>query len=147
MCDHTNDPGGREAAMTVVVRDESGTPTAWCDPCIAPVVAALNAGGVRTVASCCGHGKNDPSIALADGRWVTITHEAPTPYGHRREQAREQALVDAFWAVHAGRFHGRDSEYGVDTFYAGTNAAKRAIENLRGTSIIRPWGREDEHRD
>lgn len=27
-----------------------------CDPCIADLVAALNAGGLRTVASCCGHG-------------------------------------------------------------------------------------------
>lgn len=42
------------------------------DCCIAAVVAALNAGGIRTVASCCGHGRKPGSIALDDGRWLLI---------------------------------------------------------------------------
>lgn len=42
-----------------------------CDPCLAPIVAALNAGGLVTVASCCGHGGLPPWIALADDSvWV-----------------------------------------------------------------------------
>ncbi len=44
----------------------------WCDPCLAPIVKALNDGGVRTVASCCGHGATLGSIALADGRVLAI---------------------------------------------------------------------------
>lgn len=47
------------------------------DACIAPLVRALNAGGIRTVASCCGHGKRPGRIALADGRelFIASTYE------------------------------------------------------------------------
>lgn len=41
------------------------------DWCIHQIVAALNAGGVETVACCCGHG--DPGrIDLADGRVLVV---------------------------------------------------------------------------
>lgn len=75
MCNHEN----REAAMVVI---DPGTPErhgrdgVWCDPCLAPLVKALNDGGVRTVASCCGHGAHAGSIALADGRWLHIATAA-----------------------------------------------------------------------
>jgi hypothetical protein len=52
--------------------DVEAAPGIWCDPCIVPLVQALNAGGVRTVASCCGHGRNVGSICLADGRVLAI---------------------------------------------------------------------------
>lgn len=42
------------------------------DWCIHQIIAALNAGGVRTVASCCGHGKRSGSILLEDGRRLVI---------------------------------------------------------------------------
>jgi len=42
------------------------------DRCLAPVVSALNAAGVWTTASCCGHGKRPGTIALVDGRECTI---------------------------------------------------------------------------
>lgn len=60
----------RERNMLVVA------PNVWCDPCIAPIVAALNAGFVDTVASCCGHGRRPGSIALKDGRWLIIVDDA-----------------------------------------------------------------------
>jgi hypothetical protein len=66
MCDHSNDPGGREAAMA------EAYPGTWCDPCIAPLVKALNESAISTVASCCGHGKRPGKIALADGRELLI---------------------------------------------------------------------------
>jgi hypothetical protein len=75
MCDHTNDPGGRESAMVVL---DPGTPErhgrdgVWCDPCLVPLVKALNDGGVRTIASCCGHGDADGWIGLEDGRQLGI---------------------------------------------------------------------------
>ena len=47
------------------------------DYCIAHIVAALNAGGVRTLASCCGHGKKDGSIILEDGRELVIRNREP----------------------------------------------------------------------
>jgi hypothetical protein len=42
------------------------------DWCIHHIVAALNAGGIETVASCCGHGKMDGRIDLKDGRVLVI---------------------------------------------------------------------------
>lgn len=42
------------------------------DSCIANIVKALNEGGVLTTGSCCGHGKKDGSILLADGRELVI---------------------------------------------------------------------------
>lgn len=51
------------------------------DRCIAPLVAALRTAGYETVGSCCGHGKSDPHVLLADGRRVTLldrpSKEAP----------------------------------------------------------------------
>lgn len=62
----------REAAMVVIKRDDSGRPTIWCDPEIVDLVRALNDGGVKTVASCSGHGIKHGNIALADGRELII---------------------------------------------------------------------------
>lgn len=42
------------------------------DACIAGLVRALNEGGVRTVASCCGHGVRNGSIVLSDGRELRV---------------------------------------------------------------------------
>lgn len=39
---------------------------------IAPIVAALNAAGVATRASCSGHGHRPGNIALRDGREIII---------------------------------------------------------------------------
>jgi hypothetical protein len=42
------------------------------DLCIADIVACLNAGNIKTVASCCGHNKGDGIISLEDGRELRI---------------------------------------------------------------------------
>ena len=42
------------------------------DFCIADIVAALNAANIKTVASCCGHGKQSAIISLDDNRQITI---------------------------------------------------------------------------
>lgn len=44
----------------------------YIDGCISHIVAALNAGGIRTVASCCGHGGLIGNIVLEDGREIGI---------------------------------------------------------------------------
>ena len=44
------------------------------DFCIHQIVAALNAGGIRTVASCCGHEKMSGRIDLEDGRTLLIAN-------------------------------------------------------------------------
>lgn len=46
------------------------------DSCIAPIVKALNEGGIDTTASCCGHGKTPGRIDLADGRILVVDFEA-----------------------------------------------------------------------
>ena len=47
---------------------------AWkpIDPCIAPLVKELNEAGMITVGSCCGHGVEDGTIALLDGRELVV---------------------------------------------------------------------------
>lgn len=42
------------------------------DRCIAPIVKALDAGGVYMTGSCCGHGKRNGEILLADGRILRV---------------------------------------------------------------------------
>jgi hypothetical protein len=68
----------REAKMVVIARDEAGRPSVWCDPCLAPVIRALNDAGIATVASCCGHGRRPPTIALASGQWLVIAPDNDT---------------------------------------------------------------------
>lgn len=49
------------------------------DACLAPLVKALNEGGITTASSCCGHGKEDGVILLADGRQL-IAKQRSGPY-------------------------------------------------------------------
>ena len=42
------------------------------DFCISDIVAALNAANIITIASCCGHGKEEAIISLQDGRDLII---------------------------------------------------------------------------
>lgn len=65
----------RESRMVVLRRKQDGTPSVWCDPEIADLVAALNAGGVPTIASCSGHGERPGNIALADGRELLVAKD------------------------------------------------------------------------
>jgi len=44
----------------------------YIDICIAPIVAALNAGNIVTIASCCGHKKITGSIILEDERELIV---------------------------------------------------------------------------
>lgn len=55
------------------------------DSCIAPIVKALQAGGINMLSSCCGHGTRPGEIRLADGRVLLIlpapSASAPQPDG------------------------------------------------------------------
>lgn len=46
------------------------------DWCIHGIVAALNAGGVATIASCCGHGQQQGRIELTDGMTLWIDDDS-----------------------------------------------------------------------
>jgi len=84
MCEH-----GTTTRVYLLRTSASGGPPAYgpveVDACIAPLVAALNDAGFRTVASCCGHGRRPGSIALADGRCLSI-------YADRAEWERAEGL-------------------------------------------------------
>ena len=75
MCEH--DPTyERQARIRLHHTTARGRVEAACDPCLAPLVQALNDIGLQTVASCCGHGHQPPSIALEDGRWLLLVDRA-----------------------------------------------------------------------
>jgi hypothetical protein len=42
------------------------------DKCIAPIVKALQEGGINMRGSCCGHGHQEGQIILQDGRMLTL---------------------------------------------------------------------------
>jgi hypothetical protein len=48
------------------------------DSCLVPLVKALNELGIKTIASCCGHGKQPSNIALKDGRELIIAPDYET---------------------------------------------------------------------
>lgn len=73
MCDH----GDTVPVPVVIPAHLSATGQARlavkpADRCIAPIVEALNAGGVLTAGSCCGHGRAAGEIPLQDGRWLIV---------------------------------------------------------------------------
>ena len=61
--------------VVLVPCDENRRGGVWCDPCIAPLVQALNDAGLRTIASCCGHGHRPPTVGLANGQWIVIARD------------------------------------------------------------------------
>lgn len=74
MCDHGDTVAVRVkvvAALSHSGRDE------WkvkpVDRCLAPIVGALQAGGVDMLGSCCGHGQYDGEVLLADGRVLSVS--------------------------------------------------------------------------
>ena len=70
-CDYCDEIGGIKT-----VRNQASMPingrVRGIDWCIHRIVSALNAGGIRTMASCCGHKKMHGRIDLADGRILAI---------------------------------------------------------------------------
>lgn len=87
MCDYKN----REEAMVTLYRNAEGKPIVWCDPCITPLVVALNSCGLSTVASCCGHNKRSGSIILSDGRVIEI-HKSLELFKAGENQVVENAV-------------------------------------------------------
>lgn len=74
-CERCKGPGDLETYENQAIMPLNGK--AVCiDWCIHHIVAALNAGGVRTVACCCGHGTMDGRIDLEDGRVLIVTRPA-----------------------------------------------------------------------
>jgi len=71
-CDRCDGFGSAKTYENQVIMPLGGK-VVCIDWCIHDLVAALNAAGIETVACCCGHGKINGRIDLADGRVLTIT--------------------------------------------------------------------------
>lgn len=71
-CERCGTCGSKETYANQAMMPINGK-VSGIDWCIHHIVAALNAGGVETAACCCGHGKQDGRIDLADGRILTVT--------------------------------------------------------------------------
>ncbi len=71
-CEKCDSPGGEKTYANQATLPLKGR-VVCVDWCIHHIVAALNAGGIETVASCCGHGTRPGRIDLQDGRTLTIT--------------------------------------------------------------------------
>lgn len=67
-------PGGAKTYALQVCMPLNGK-VRCIDKCIHHIVAALNAGGVETVACCCGHKKGPGRIDLADGRVLMVVSQ------------------------------------------------------------------------
>ena len=70
-CEYCDEPGGERTYRNQMTMPLNGR-VRCLDRCIGHIVAALNAGGIRTAASCCGHMKHHGSIVLEDGRELLI---------------------------------------------------------------------------
>jgi hypothetical protein len=70
---------GIKAAQVKLARPKlDGRVFAPVDPCLEPLVQALNDAEILTVASCCGHGKRPGNIILEDGRELIIAPDWET---------------------------------------------------------------------
>ena len=67
-------PPGEETLRNRICMTFSGR-VQGIDFCIHKIVAALNSVGIRTVASCCGHGKMKGNIVLEDGRALIVQQQ------------------------------------------------------------------------
>lgn len=77
------------------------------DSCIAPLVSALNAGGIRTVASCCGHGRLPGNIIIEGDVFLTLLT--------REQSLAVSELVGGGCNIHGEKKRevGRDEAQGV----------------------------------
>lgn len=63
--------GSYECCVPIPVRGK----VRGIDFCVADIVAALNAAGITTEASCCGHGEQLGTVILEDGRRILIARD------------------------------------------------------------------------
>jgi hypothetical protein len=88
-CEHCDTFGGEKTYANQACLPINGR-VICVDWCIHQIVAALNAAGVETVASCCGHGKMDGRIDLKDGRVLNVRSQATDSSQNRALRADER---------------------------------------------------------
>lgn len=81
MCKH-----GKTVEMELPVVGEIRHGIADIDLCIAPIIKALNNGGVITKGCCCGHGEIMGYIHLTNGKYLGVFPNRKTLMKHRYEK-------------------------------------------------------------
>ncbi len=84
-CSYCDSPGGEKTLKNQVCMPLGGR-VQCIDFCFHHIVAALNAGGIRTVASCCGHEKMHGRIDLEDGRVFVVVDKTGQVVWQKGEQ-------------------------------------------------------------
>lgn len=107
---------------TVILDLPAGHPTTredrtrTVDRCLAPLVEVLNAVGMWTTASCCGHGRRPGTVALVDGREIHVFPDFAT--GRRVDALFPYPINDR----RAGGVHDR-RQNGADVTRASTEVS------------------------
>lgn len=81
MCKH-----GDKVEMELPVVGTIRQGIAEIDKCIAPIIKALNDGGVITKGSCCGHSEVMGYIRLNNGKYLGVFPNRETLMKHRHER-------------------------------------------------------------
>jgi len=66
------------------------------DQCISLVILQLNLAGIKTIESCCGHGKGYPNVICEKG-----TEEKLKEFGCKIVVTRQDGLVAAYFPVNS----------------------------------------------
>lgn len=90
--------GTQTKILVPIDPDTTGKPFHWTernvDSCLVPTLTALNASGIFTKNSCCGHGKGPGVIILHDGReLIIIPPDKPIFVASEKH--------DAWWTIHS----------------------------------------------
>ena len=93
-CDKCDSPGGQKTYENQACLPLGGK-LVCIDWCIHRIVAALNAAGLETAASCCGHGRIDGRIDLKDGNVLFIVRSEPDKMIFRSPPERLKLLEEA----------------------------------------------------
>jgi len=83
------------------------------DFCIADIVAALNAAGIYTAMSCCGHGEKQGWVTLRDGRLLNVNYPQKThdQYTVCKTISSEELARQGYWKCNScGVIRDREEE-------------------------------------
>ncbi len=122
---HCGEPGANETVL-VALAEPTSVGCAYVDRCIAPLVEALNAAGIRTLASCCGHGVTTAAIALADGRQLVILDDIGTEEGREQWRTVSGYLSQPWHAIIDDKHEPPDVE--AETTKSRTSLAERPVK-------------------
>ena len=97
-CQHCDECGGLVTYQNQVAMPLNGR-VHGIDWCIHPIVAALNASNIRTMASCCGHQNMPGRISLEDGRELIVLPDGAMLYDILHNTSSSHSLWEILSSV------------------------------------------------